>query len=111
VIRHLGVVISDQVVFVLDSHSHDIDILSGALIEVGESVWFLGNGVPTVVVSGEWVERSNNVPSGAKLSIGISHETANVGTNELNTHKVVSHDTSDGETHVLLLTEVISKPS
>jgi hypothetical protein len=108
--NHLSVVISDQIVFVLDSHSHDIDILSAALIEVGPSVWLLGNGVPTVVVSGEWIERSDNMPSGAKLSIGISHESANVRTSELDTHNVVGHDTSDGETHVLLLTEVVSKP-
>lgn len=109
--RHLSVVVSDQVIFVLDGHSHDIHILYAALIEFSPSVWLLGNGVPAVVVSREWIERSNNMPSGAKLSIGVSHETANVRTSELNTHDVVSHDTSDGETHVLLLTEVISEPS
>jgi len=108
---HLGVVISDQVVFVLDSHPHDINILHIVLIEVNKSIWLLSNSVPTVVVSREWVERPDNMPSGAELSVGISHETANVRSSELDTHDVMSHDTSDGETHVLLLTEVVSEPS
>jgi len=49
--RHFSVVISNHVVLVEDSHFHNVEILGVRLVEVSKSIWLLGNGVPTVMVS------------------------------------------------------------
>jgi hypothetical protein len=50
------------------------------------------------------------VPSGAKLRICISDETANVSTGKRNTHDVHVHDTKNRDLHILFQSVVVSKP-
>ena len=76
--RHLGVVISEKIILVVDGHPHDIDILDSVIVEVDKSVWLLVNSILSVVVSREWVERPDNVPSGAKFSGGVSDGATNI---------------------------------
>lgn len=80
----LSVVVSNKAVLCLDSILHDIGVCEGSGIIDGnfESVLprLLTNCTQSVMVSGEWIESSNIVPSSTKLRGGVINETADIGT-------------------------------
>lgn len=62
----LGIVISYHTIFNSHGCSHDIQVRNSALVNIiGETIRLLISAPEAVVVSWEWVESSNHVPSGA----------------------------------------------
>lgn len=51
------------------------------------------------------------MPSSTEFIGSVSNETANVRSSKRNAHDVVGHHSSNGITHIVLVTEVISEPS
>jgi len=62
------------------------------------------------MVAREWIESANLIPTGAKLSICVANETADISTGKWNTNNVVHHDSGNREAHIIVLREVVSKP-
>ena len=102
---HLGVVVLNQTVLVSHGTLHDVvisDLILVVVVSESRSPRFLVNLAKGVVVPREWVERTNNMPSGAELGSGVSEETANIRASKRNADDVVHHDTSDRVAHHLL---------
>ena len=76
-----------------------------------EGPWFLFHVTDVVMVARERIEGTNDVPSGAEVWSGIVKETTDVSSSHWGTSNVLRHDAGDGEAHVLLVTEVVSKNS
>jgi len=108
---HLSVVVRNECKFDLHCVSDHVGVmltLHGIVIPL---IWLLWNLIKIIMITREWIECANLVPTSAKLSIGVSNETADVGTCERNTDDVVHHDAGDRVAHIVILGEVVSKPS
>lgn len=75
-----------------------------------ESVWLLRFWSVLVVVSSEWIQWSENVPSGTEFVSSVTVETANIWTHEWQGEQVVTEDTVNWECHVLNCGPVITHP-
>jgi hypothetical protein len=75
----LGVVVSYHVVLNSHSASHNVQVGHAWAIDVVcENVWLLWWTVPSIVISGEWIESTKYVPSGAQLWSGGTNESADI---------------------------------
>lgn len=111
-LSHLSIIVSDEEVLVLHCHPDDVEVSHRALVYViGENVWLLWVVIPPVVVSGEWIERPNNIPSCTQLWSCIIKEATDIRAGERNPHHIVGHDAGDRVTHVGWIGEVVSQPS
>jgi len=108
----LGIVIPYHTIFNSHGRSHDVQIRNGTLVNIiGETIRLLVSAPEAVVVSWEWVESSNHVPSGAEFWSGVTQESANIWASKRNTNDVMGHDSCDRVPHVSSLWEVIPQPS
>lgn len=78
----LSVIVSNESVLGCDGILHDVHVGQGSVVVDGLSEhWlprFLGDGAESVVVPGERIEGTNNVPSSAEFLSGITNETTDV---------------------------------
>lgn len=75
----LSIIIWNESILISHSSSDDVEIGDGTVIDlITKKIWLLALTVPSIVVSGEWVERSNNVPSSTELSSSIAKESTDI---------------------------------
>jgi hypothetical protein len=75
------IIVPDHGVLDLNGISHNLSICDGSIVITlfeQVNVRLLRDVVPTVVVSGEGVESTKGVPSGAELLVGVTNKTADV---------------------------------
>lgn len=66
------------------------------------------SNLSTIVVAGERIECSNEMPFRALSLVSVFHESADIRAGEGNAEHAHLHDSRDGELHELVLGEVVS---
>ena len=70
------------------------------------------------MISSEWIESRELIPSGANflllllgnILVGVLEKSTNISTSQRNTEHVEVHDTSDGVLHILPRSMVVTEP-